>query len=513
MSAIPPAVAAIDVGSNAIRLAIARREPDGRYEIVHAAREPVRLGNDVFATGRIEEATMKAAIEAFGRFRQQLRRHSVSRLRAVATSAVREAENGEAFTAAVARRHRIGISVITPEEEARLVHLAVKEHVRLKGKPVLLVDIGGGSVEISLGNKNGIISTQSFAMGSVRLLRTLGQRRLCGPGFSQWVSRYADVTRDRLKNDLDGRKVELCIGIGGSIESIGEIRRTLWNKTESSISLMELASIARRIQELSVEERIRKFRLRPDRADVISPAATVLQEILQQVGIREILIPGVGVKDGLLSELAREDAWRGKHCDRGQVIDSALHLGRKYAFDEQHAMAVARLATQIFDQMQTLHELDGEDRLLLEVAALLHDIGHYIGVAGHHKHAFYLLQAGPIAGLSSVQIQLAANIARYHRKSLPRLGHENFRILTPRQRDRVRALAAILRVADAIDRERANRVQSVTLTFRGREIGLHLHGSGDMLLAKWALMKRSDLFEEVFGGISVEEAPVHRYMH
>jgi len=508
---MPATIAAIDVGSNAIRLAIATVDATGQYQVVHNAREAVRLGHDVFATGRISDVTIKAALEAFRRFREQLSKYSVTRFKAVATSALREAENGEAFVALVLKRHRIPISVIGPEEEARLVHLAVKERIQLNGRIALLVDIGGGSVEISLGNKSGILSTQSYAMGSVRLLRILNQRRLTRSRFNQLVSRYVDVTNRRLQKELGGQKIEMCIGTGGSIESIGEIRRDLFKKRSSAkITTIELASVSRKLQALTVEERIQRFHLRPDRADVISPAAVVLQNILRQARVREILIPGVGVKDGLLSEIVWEILYRGKHLDRDQVMNSAFQFGRKYAFDEKHGIVVSRLALQIFDQTRHIHGLNGESRMLLEVAALLHDVGQYVGVSNHHKHTFYLLQAGPIIGLSPSQIELMANVARYHRKSPPRLVHESFASLSPKQRKVVSTLASILRVADAIDRQHADCVQSVNLTFKRQRVTLRLRGGGDLLLEKWALAKRSELFEKFFGKVVIEEPPVRR---
>ena len=504
-------IAAIDIGSNAIRLAIAAVDPSGQYQIIHNSREPVRLGHDVFATGRISDVTTRAALAAFRRFRELLTRHSVTRYKAVATSALREAENGQAFIALVAKRHRIAISLIGPEEEARLVHLAVKEHVHLNGKIAMLIDIGGGSVEISLGNKSGILSTQSYRMGSVRLLRILNKRRLTRSRFNQMVSRYVDVTNRRVQKELGDLKIDMCIGTGGSVESIGEIRCELFNKrSPARITTSELAAVSRKLQSMTVEERIKQFNLRPDRADVISPAAVVLQNILRQAGVREILIPGVGVKDGLLSEIVWEMLYHSKHIDREQVMSSALQFGKKYAFDEKHAIVVTRLALQIFDQTQTLHNLDGESRILLEVAALLHDVGQYVGVSNHHKHTFYLLQAGSIIGLSPAQIQIIANVARYHRKSPPRLVHLPFRSLSPKQRKLVTTLASILRVADAIDRQHADCVQYVNLTFKRQRVTLRLRGGGDLLMAKWALEKRSDLFEEIFGKLIVEDPPVPR---
>ena len=511
ISVMASTIAAIDIGSNAIRLAIATVDATGIYQVIHNAREPVRLGHDVFATGRISDVTMKAALGAFRRFREQLRKYSVTRFKAVATSALREAENGEALVALVSKRYRIPISVIGPEEEARLVHLAVKDRVHLNGKIALLVDIGGGSVEISLGNKSGIIATQSYAMGSVRLLRILHQRRLNGNRFNQLVSRYVQVSNRRLQQELGGQKIEMCVGTGGSIESIGDIRRALFNKRSSTkITTNELATVSRKLQVLTVEERVQQFQLRPDRADVISPAAVVLQNILRQAGVREILIPGVGVKDGLLSEIIWEILYRGKHLDLDQVLSSAFQFGRKYAFDEKHGVAVSRIALQIFDQTQHIHNLNGESRMLLEVASLLHDVGQYVGVSNHHKHSFYLLQAGPIIGLSPAQIQIVANVARYHRKSPPRLVHESFLALSPKQRNLVSTLASILRVADATDRQHDDCVQSVNLTFKRQRVTLRLRGGGDLLLAKWALAKRSDLFEKIFGKLSIEESSIKR---
>src|SRR5678816_2795426 len=231
---MPSTIAAIDVGSNAIRLAIARVMSGGTYEVVHLAREPVRLGHDVFATNRISPETIKAALIAFRRFRELLNKHSVNRFRAVATSAVREAENGDRLAAQISRRYGIGLTVIDPEEEARLVHLAVKDRVRLGGKVALLVDIGGGSVEISLATANGIVSTDSFAMGSVRLLRVLDQRGMTSTRFNHLVAQYIDVSKQRLKDELGMKRVHLCVGTGGSVESIGEVRRSMFKKNSAA---------------------------------------------------------------------------------------------------------------------------------------------------------------------------------------------------------------------------------------------------------------------------------------
>jgi exopolyphosphatase/guanosine-5'-triphosphate,3'-diphosphate pyrophosphatase len=208
----------------------------------------------------------------------------------------------------------------------------------------------------------------------------------------------------------------------------------------------------------------------------------------------------VGLKDGLILEMESEIFFPEKHLDYNQVISSAVQLGRKYAFDEPHGLAVASLACQIFDQTRTLHQLDNESRTLIEVAALLHDIGQFVNISDHHKHTLYVLQASSVIGLSPSQMQIVAIVARYHRKSLPRVQHKDYEQLTPKQRTLVSTLAAILRVANALDREHAGNVRGVELTLKRPKFTMRLKGEGDMLLAKWGVTKRCDLFEEVFGG-------------
>ena len=496
-----PVTAAIDIGSNALRLAIATMDAEGHYQIVHNSREAVRLGQDVFATGEISEPTIEKVLDAFGKFKEQIDRNGVNTIRAAATSAVREAGNRSKLTRLVSEKYGIQINVIGPEEEARLVHLALKEYIGFKNKRALLIDIGGGSVEVSIATQKGILSTESYAMGSVRLLQILDQQRVGEKRFNQLVDRYVHSIDKRLKKELGDARADLCIGTGGSIESIGGLRAELFGKNNTQkIRTPELDSIVKTLQAMTIEERIQKLHLRPDRADVIVPAAIVLHRIVEQAGVDEVMIPGVSVKDGLILDVISEQLHPEKHLDYDQVISSAMQLGRKYAFDEGHAVTVASLSLQMFDQTRPSHELDAESRTLLEVAALLHDIGQFIGVSNHHKHSLYILESNSVIGLTAAQMSIVANIARYHRKSLPKPAHRDYEQLSQKQKNQVLVLAAILRIANALDRDRSGNVKGVELTFKKPKFVMRLKGEGDMLLAKWALTTRSDLFEQVFGG-------------
>jgi exopolyphosphatase / guanosine-5'-triphosphate,3'-diphosphate pyrophosphatase len=501
-----PALAAIDIGSNALRLAIAKVDASGQYAVVHSGREPVRLGHDVFSTGALSDATIERAIEAFGRFREQIDKYVATSVKAAATSALREASNSGELVRRVLDKTGIEISIIGPEEEARLVHLALRDIVNLRNKVALLIDIGGGSVEVSLATHTGILSTESYQMGSVRLLQILQHQRLGEKRFYQLVSKYVDTIEQRLKRELGNQKLDYCIGTGGSVESIAALRRELLGKNNvSKIRSQELDSAVKTLQAMSVEERVQRLQLRPDRADVIVPAAIVLQKIVHQAGVEEVIVPGASLKDGLILEMVSEQMHPERHLDYDQVISSAMQVGRKYAFDEQHAVAVGNLAVQLFDQTRAIHEMGPDSRTLLEVAAVLHDIGQFVNASNHHKHSFYLLQASSVIGLTPQQMTVVANIARYHRKSLPKPQHKNFEELAPKQRTAVLTLAAILRLANALDREHAGNVTGVELTFKRPKFTMKLKGQGEMLLAKWAVATRCDLFEQVFDGKLVVE--------
>jgi exopolyphosphatase/guanosine-5'-triphosphate,3'-diphosphate pyrophosphatase len=494
-----PTLAAIDIGSNAIRLLIARVNGDRAIHVVDDIREPVRLGQDVFVTGTIAEETIEKAAEAFTRFKSLIETHGATWKRGVATSATREALNRELFLDRIEQAGGVEIGVISGEEEARLIHLAVSSKINLKNKRAMLIDIGGGSVEVTLVADGHILSTESYRMGTVRLLQVLGEKKRGEKQFTQLVREYVDATQRRLKKELGKDTIDLCVGTGGNVEALGDLRRDLFGKDRTTlIAADELDALVRKLQSMTYEERIQQLRLRPDRADVIVPAAIVLQKVVKLAGMNEVQIPRVGVKEGLLIDMMQELYGEKKISSREQVLTSALQIGRKYLFDEQHGRAVARYAAQLFDQTRALHNLPIEYRTLLEVAALVHDIGSFINMTGHHKHTYYLLTATPIIGLSKEQNALVANIARYHRKSLPKISHEGYAALSSKDRVIVSKLAALLRLADAMDNEHAARVESFAVEYRKPKFILTLKGEGDLLLEKWALMNKSAMFEQVF---------------
>ncbi len=494
-----PTLCALDVGSNAMRLAIGFLDHEKKLHVVEDLREPVRLGQDVFKRGAISRESTRRTIEAFKRFKEVIGQHQVVKTRAVATSAVREAKNRDVFLKKVFQATGIELKPITSEEEALLVYLAVSEKIPLEGKTSMLVDIGGGSVEVTLARDGKILLSESFQMGAVRLLQVLDKSKYGEKDFNRMVQEYVDAARNRFNQKLAGQKVDVCVGTGGNLDTLLFLKERFWRvKDPSYITRPELNSLLARLRKLSYDERVTKLGLRPDRADVILPAMMVLQKIMEVGRISRIHIPNVGVKEGLLIDMVSELLTGRPAQRRDEVLATVRQAGLKYSFDQAHAETVTKLSLELFDRTRQLHRLGEDNRLLLEVAAQLHDIGQFISYGSHHKHSYYLIKASQLMGLTPGQVELVANIARYHRKALPKATHENYRLLPARERLMVSKLAAILRVADAMDHDHASKVQHFAVQYKKPHFSLKMMGQGDMLLERWALLKKCDLFEKVF---------------
>ena len=496
-------ISAIDVGSNAMRMVVGEVDEAWQVRPIENIRLPVRLGQDVFDRGYLEEKTIQQTEEVFLRFKQMAENFNVHQLRAVATSAAREAANSDLLVDRVFRASGIEIEIISGEEEARLIHAAVAHVLNLKEKRTLLIDIGGGSVEVTLSTGRNIISTDSYDMGTVRLLKKLNGSKSKHP-LGDLVREYAEAARYRIEKDLGNEKIQICAGTGGNVEEIGRLRQKLF-KAESDhfITLDELEKLIERLERMTYEQRMDKLKLRPDRADVILPASIVLHLIAREAGVKQIMIPNVGLKDGILLDIAEDLSKSLRPRRQEQAWESALHMGRKYQFNEEHARLASRLAARLFEQSKQLHNLDESNLLLLEIGALLHDIGHFINTADHEKHGAYLVSASPLIGLSQREKNIVANLIRYHRKQLPSTNDEDFKSLPQKDRLVVTKLSVLLRLADALDISHMENVNDVTLKEAGSGWKIKVSGKKDQLLMKWAFDKRKSQFREVFG-VSLE---------
>ncbi len=500
----PRRVAAIDIGSNAIRYVVAEVTGPTGHRVVESERLPVRLGRDVFTRERrLTPSTLDLALEAVGRIRRRLDDLGVTDYRAVATSAVRESRNGGELVERIRRETGIHVETISGSEEARLVWLAVRDRVPLGEARWFLMDLGGGSVELSVVDQDGILWSASHTLGSVRLLQAFEEDppgSADQAGYRELLERYVHVLKP--PDEIARWGPVGAIATGGNIETLAELGGV--SRSEAGVSVLTLSAlraVLERLGELTAAQRVERMGMREDRADVILPAAVVYERVAEIAGADEILVPRVGVKEGLVIDLLDELRDRGEHADRREreVHAAAVTLGRRYRFDEPHARQVARLALSLFDQTPGLHGLAGRDRTLLMVAALLHDIGQFVSYRRHHKHSMYLIAESELAGLSPAELGIVALLARYHRRAEPRDTHPGYQELDDAGRARVRILAGFLRVADALDREHVARIESVRVIEESGTLTLEVTARGGLALEAWALRKKGALLERTLG--------------
>ncbi|MBL8732445.1 MAG: Ppx/GppA family phosphatase [Planctomycetes bacterium] len=496
----------VDMGSNAIRFMVAETT-GGATAVLESHRLPVRLGRDVFDTGQIPEATMADTVDAFRRFRATCDRLAVRHVRAIATSAMRDARNRDLLMDRVRLASGIDIEVISGTQEAYLLKLAVATRIGLDSGRSLLIDVGGGSVELVLVEQGQVTNADSYRLGALRMLQSLRDADN-GEAFVDLLHRHLRGLERRIADRFETRPVDRYIAVGGNIESLADLvaGRVGAQRTDGvdSCQRKDLEQLVEELARLSLEERMQKFGLRPDRADTIVPAGIVYTHLGRLAGADRVLVPRVGIKEGLLLEVVQGhfEAFAAEdHVD--VVLSSCRAMGRRFHFESEHAETVLTLARQLFDQTQELHGLGGRARVLLEAAALLHDVGVAVNNDGHHKHSQYLIQSTELVGLTDDERHIVAMLARYHRKSVPAREHEDFMALRRRDRTLVERLAALLRLADALDRQHAGVVRGVRVQIGEDRMDLQPTLDGEagsrLALEAKAVAEKGVYFAQLFG--------------
>jgi exopolyphosphatase/guanosine-5'-triphosphate,3'-diphosphate pyrophosphatase len=521
-----PRFAALDLGSNALRLRIveahAPASSSGREQLslglgqetsveagtswreVVSLRASVRLGSEVFVTGRLAMSSIGQACEALREFRQSMDDAKVDAYRATATSAVREASNGGTLVERARREAGIELDVIEGIEEARLIQLAVVRRLGLLEKRALLVDVGGGSTELTYLDHGRSAWAISLPIGTVRLLEMyLRGAKAVDRGRQKLLSEGVDRALAEAVPTLKKLPFEIMVGTGGSVDTLCELCAMKGGHAgyPRAVDVGLMPALLAKLFALSPDQRREAYALRPDRADTIVTASSIFLRVAELFKVPAIVAPGVGLKEGILEELIDKyfDRWD-KESEARTVVDGCLRLGKRYGFDQAHGELVAGLAVSLFDDMAEYHGYEERERLLLRAAALLHDIGDYVRYDGHHKHSYYLINNSDIMGLTPEERAIVANVARYHRKSPPDPSHPNFRDLDKESRSKVRGLAAILRIADALDREHLGKVRSARAEIdgRNRKLLLTVQGNEDRELEEWTVRAKSELLRDVF---------------
>jgi exopolyphosphatase / guanosine-5'-triphosphate,3'-diphosphate pyrophosphatase len=501
-------VAAVDIGSNSIHMVVAQVESDGRFRVLDRAKEMVRLASGCLNSGKLPAATMQAGLRTLAAFRTLAERHGVTRFKAVATSAVREAVNGGDFIRQIEEQVGLRVKVIPGREEARLIHLGVQHAVDLRGDTSLIVDVGGGSVEMVLVEDERPVALESLQLGVVRL----GEKFLAS---DPPTTAELEALENHLAEQLDpvlahfaDRSVRRVVATSGTLLNLIAIAGHLrgdppdGHLNHFEVTAEEIRQVRRLLSRADREGRLRVKGLDAKRVDFILAGAYLADYVMRALDVKQMIACTWALREGLLLDfIARhrkgiEETERFTDARRRSVARLARHLGHVDA----HGHQVARLALRLFDQLQNELKLEPAARDWLEFAAILHDVGHHIGHKNHERHSYYLITNGELLGFGRDELEIIGQTARYHRKGGPKDSADECRPLSRSQRRLVRALSAILRVADGLDRTHYGIVRDVTVTARGERLTLQLRTAGDPAeLEVWEARRRAGLLQDLMG--------------
>lgn len=484
----PSVLAAIDVGTNAARLKVARALPDGTLEPLHEERDPIRPGEGVFKSRVMRKEVADRLLSTLRRYGALAKRHG-ARVRAVATSAIREARNQDEILARVSRECGFELEVVSGREEARLICLGV-----LRGKAPsqrsILIDVGGGSTEVASAKGETPTNLWSIAIGAVRLAETFDTNGALDAKTLKMIRAYAlELVTEALPAHVAGAPTA-ALGSSGSVRALVQYAAA---PGTGHATRKQISRAVKDLAAMTIDERRSHFD--PARAEVILAGAVIVEAVVKGLHLESITAVPSGLRDGVLVDMIRSG--------RGQVYDpslgeAAMTLGKRFGVDERHARQVASLSLELFDRLAPLHKLPVSVRPLLEAAALLHDVGHAVNYQKHHRHTFYLIHQADIPGLSDHQRHMVASIARYHRGSPPSAEHTAMVGFSAIEVQQVTKLATLLRVADCLDRSHHQPVRHVRARTENGRVSLKVVAERPVDLELWDAAREADLFRKVF---------------
>lgn len=512
-------LAAIDLGTNSLHMVVVRIEPTlPSFSIIAREKDTVRLGDRCPQTGNLKPEVMERAIATLRRFQEIAKSMNAQTIVAVATSAVREAPNGKDFLQQIEEQLNLSVDLISGQEEARRIYLGVLTGMELNNHPHMIIDIGGGSTELILGDSHEPRSLSSTKIGAVRLTAEFISTDPISNGEFHYLQAYVRGMLERpveeLRANLQQNESPRMVGTSGTIETLAIIhaREKLGivpsPLTGYQFSLKDLRELVNRLRKMSYAERATIPGMSDRRSEIILAGAVILQEAMTLLGVDSLTLCERSLREGvivdwMLTHGLIEDRLRYQSSVRQR---SVIKTAQKYQVNLENSDRVATFAMSLFTQNQgLLHNWGLEEQELLWAAAMLHNCGHYVGHSGHHKHSYYLIRNGELLGYTETEIEVIANLARYHRRSVPKKKHENYRNLPSKKyRQLVNQLSALLRLAVALDQRRIGAIKQVRCEYQSEIQQLHLHlqpshPNDDCGLELWSLDYKKGTFEAEYG--------------
>lgn len=497
----PLHLAAIDAGSNAFRLMIARIRSTEEWEIVESVRAPVRLGHSAFTSGQFDRKTLREAAAAFREFRNIMNAHGVTAYRAVTTSAAREARNRHVLIERIRHQTKIELEIISGDEEARLVRVAVLRALRNLDPPRFILDLGGGSLELNELRRGVLQETIGLPLGTVRLMEAFRAQGVIHEHTANEIRLHVLSVLQSALPSRPRHSDALTVACGGNAETLAALASGPRVGGFTTLNPRLLRDRLCQILQLSVEERMKSFSVRRDRAEVMGVAAIVLVTVASWLRVRQMIAPRVGVREGLLYELASAQMGPPKLTDeqlkRSEgTLAGAENYACKVRCDLKHAEQVQALALQLFDQLWSYHRLDFEVRTILASAAMLHDCGVLINRKAHHRHGEYLIHNAKIPGLRGWEKNMTACLVRYHnKKSEPSTAHPVFATLNREHRKIARLLAGMLRLAESLESDHRQGISKLTVEGGPRDVRIHVEMRDASRLNLAGIERKSRLLE------------------
>ncbi|MEN9207058.1 MAG: Ppx/GppA phosphatase family protein [Gloeomargarita sp. GMQP_bins_14] len=508
-------LAAIDVGTNSIHMVVVQIQPHlPAFTVIAREKETVRLGERCPDTGNLTPGAMQRAIAALKRCCTLARTHQAEAVVAVATSAVREAPNGHEFLERVREETGLVVDLISGTEEARCIYLGVLSGMELHGQPHVIIDIGGGSTELILGDGGEPQYLSSTKVGAVRLTQEMITTDPISSAEYDWLRAYLRGMLEWPTQDIRrllGRRRVPLIGTSGTIEALFLLQAHLNNAPPpqplqgQKLSRAQVQNLVQKLRSLNDQQRRSQLHIPPKRSEIILAGALILQEAMHLLDCEVIIFCERALREGLIVNWMLNHGLIADHLRYQSSVRrrSVYKLADKYQVRLEHAQQVANLALQLFDQTQgQLHPGDPLEREYLWAAAMLHNCGHFISHDAHHKHSYYLIRYGELLGYTENEIAIIANVARYHRKSPPKRKHDNFNSLDKRSRTVIERLSAFLRIAVALDRRQIGAIQRLECQMSPPDFHLHLYPQDpqdDCTLELWNLNYKKTWFESLFG--------------
>lgn len=506
-------VAVIDIGATSIRMAIAQIGPDGSSRTLETLLQPTDLGRDAFETRRLSRKGIERVASVLRKFRRVLSEYGITSakdIRVVATSAVREATNRVAFMDRVYVATGLDVEPIDEAEVNRITYMGVAPQLQARRetaeRKAVVVEVGGGSTELLIIRGGNVLHSDSFRLGSIRLLQSLNAvgaspSHSSGQTHSQWrslmetqIGRILTRIAERIRSDTPLN----LVAIGGDVRFAALQLVPDWNGIDLvSLTTTELSKLTEQVLSLGDDAVVAKFNVTFDEAETLGPSLLAYTLLAKRFEVNQLYVSGVNLRNGLINDMARGGNWTTEF--RHQIVRSAMSLGRKCDVDETHARSVAELARRLFDQLHDEHDMDARYEVLLYAAALLHEIGLFINVRSNHKHALHIIRNSELFGLSRHETLLVGLVVRYHRRAAPQPAHTDYGSLSRIDRVAVSKMAALLRLAIALDDTRSGRIRDIRIHREGKRMVIAVPGVDDVSLEQMAMRGASQLFQDVFG--------------